>query len=98
MSDIAERLAECPSPRFWISEERAFRIVRRCLQSGVLPKVRANTAAMYAEIVRRVRQLLATQPGRDVRATVYEVVNSPAPSFYVTPAYARTLMYQILRK
>jgi hypothetical protein len=53
---------------------------------------------MYSEIYRRVRAALQKDPERCIYHLVFEVVNSPAPEFYLTADSAKILIYAARRK
>ncbi len=95
---IAVQMCRAGAPRFWISEERALRVVRSALHTGNLPPLRTAVHNMYTDLLKAVRRLLDTTPGLTVTEAVYRAVNSPAPSFYYSPEYARCLIYRLLRK
>lgn len=83
-----------PAPRFWVSEIRALRIVKAILNGDleILDSMRAEKQRMYLEIARRVKDMKASNPEMNLGDIVFTVVNSPAPSFYMTADYARKLI------
>lgn len=92
---VYRNLAHAPAPRFFISEEQAFREVKRLIRarcqgaaalSGLLRGKMPNRARMLRDILKGVDALLSSSPSLPLREAVYQVVNSPAPSFYLTPA------------
>lgn len=77
--------ANAPAPRFWVSEARATLIISALLKGkdlteGMYPEKRK----MYLEILRRVKEMQAENPSMPIGDIVFEVVNSPAPSSYLT--------------
>lgn len=90
--------ARQPSSRFWVSEHRAAIVIRDMLhRNRDISGMKEQTRRMYEEIYRRVRARLSEEPGRPVYHVVFEVVNGPAPEFYLTPESAKILIYQSLK-
>ena len=90
--------AEGPAPRFWVSEARATRIIMQLLKGddltqGMYPEKRK----MYLEILRRVKEIKEKNPEIPVGDIVFDIVNSPAPSSYLTPDRAYRYISQISR-
>lgn len=76
--------ANAPAPRFWVSEVRAYRIIKQMLKgedptAAMIPEKQR----MYAEIFERVRLLMKKNPSIPLDRAVFDVVNSPAPSSYI---------------
>lgn len=85
--------AESTAPRFWVSEERARRVIVKMLEGRdetgrMLPEKRR----MYGELFMRCRRILASSPGADIDDVVFEAVNQPAPSHYMSVATARRII------
>ena len=97
ISESIAAMTMVPADRFYISEERAVSAVRR-LKEGAPEKRNENPQrkAMIKEIFRRVEALMAARPGLSLTDAVYEVVNSPAPGFYLARGSMRTLLYSLL--
>lgn len=86
--------AEMPAPRFWVTEARATKVISALLKGvdlteGMYPEKRK----MYLEILARVKQRLALNPTEPLGDIVFDIVNSPAPSSYMTPDRA----YRIIK-
>lgn len=91
--------AEAPAPRFWVSEVRATKVILQLLKGhdatdGMLPKKRE----MFLEIFRRVKKLHEANPATPVGDLVFEVVNSEAPSSYLTLHHAGRLIRKLRTK
>lgn len=97
MPEIFQMVADSPSIRFWVSEERASIVVSAMLSGKQLPRMRANKREMFEEIYRRF--LVARQI--DSEKTVYElvsdIVRQPAPKFYLTPRTVDEIIHRIKR-
>lgn len=94
IKEVMAEMVDVPAPRFYINEERAYTYVRHLRRSGCPDEIRSPTLRrMLAVIVRRVDILMAFRPELSLREAVYEVVNSPAPSFFLSPLSIRTMLY-----
>lgn len=85
MPEIHKMVAESPSSRFWVSEERASIVVSAMLAGKALPRMNKNKLEMFKEIFTRFLQLKKIFPKRSVYDLVFDIVNQPAPKFYMTP-------------
>lgn len=76
-----------PAPRFWVSEVRATRVIRQMLNGDaeILEGMNTEKREMYLEIFKRVSEIRKTNPRLPLGDIVFEVVNSPAPRFYLSP-------------
>lgn len=89
--------AEVKAPRFYINEDRALSLINKYLKEGQWPKrMSPNKQRMMSDILLRVNALRAVRSDMTLREAVYEVVNSEAPSLYLTPASMRTMLYASL--
>lgn len=95
MPDIFARVAASPARRFWVSEERATVIVNTIIAGRPLPAMRDNKLEMFREIYRRFLALRDLYPQKSVYSLVSEVVNQPAPRFYLTPRSVGEIIYRI---
>jgi hypothetical protein len=81
--------------RFWVSEERAYTVVRDILKGRprlftMLPSKRE----MFEEIYRRVCIVRTDNPELPLSEVVWGVVNSPAPKLYMTTSTIETIIYR----
>lgn len=96
MRSIAADIVEMPAARFWVSEERATIVISALLAGRDLPaNMRPTKCEMFSEIYRRFLNLRHSRPHDSVYALVSEVVNSPAPKFYMLPRSAMDIIYKI---
>lgn len=94
---IFRAVADAPSRRFWVSEERAA-IVVSAMESGRGPQCMTQTKReMFEEIHRRYLALRRERPGESLRELVAEVVHQGAPRFYLTPRTAGEIIYRMIR-
>lgn len=87
-----------PAERFWVSEERASIVISSIMKGDKLTKMRPTKKKMYLEIYRRVKGMREMNPGESLYSLVFDVVNSPAPEFYITPGSAKVIIHKIKHK
>lgn len=93
-----QHIADSPAERFWVTEERATLVVLSMLKGCGLSKMIPSRAEMYKEIYRRYLELRKRRPGQPVALLVGEIVNQPAPKFYMTAKSVREIIYRLKRK
>lgn len=91
--------AQSPCSRFWVSEKRAAEVISRMMRGEDMD---VNSLPlrnkMYRELLRRVQEWQAQNPGRPLTDAVFAAVNSPAPEFYVTPESAKVIISRIMQR
>ncbi len=93
-----EHVVNIPCSRFWVTEERALAVVKAILQDKpILDTMRQTKREMFLEIFRRVLEKQKECPDMSLYDVVFEVVNSPAPKFYMKPKHASDTIYKIKR-
>lgn len=96
LHDIALRIINSPSPRFWVSEERAAIVVSLSLRGRpVLDAMRPSKREMFQEIIRRVTPLIRQHPDIPLLRLVARVVHSQAPKLYMEPSSVIALIRRI---
>lgn len=92
-------VSDSRASRFYISEERAYRIIKRFREEGCPSgHKKLNTKMrMLIEINSRVDSLMAADPSLTLKEAVFEAVNSAAPSFYLTFHSVKSIIYRTLR-
>lgn len=96
LSEIGRKIVDSPSPRFWVSEERAAAVVSAIMRGKpVLDTMRPSKREMFVEIHRRVVKLKEKHPDWHLSELIYEVVNSPAPKFYMEASSALERLFKI---
>lgn len=96
LNDIGVKIVNSPSPRFWVSEERAAAVVSAMMRGKpVLETMRRTKREMFEEIYRRVMALKKEHPDWHLCQLTFEVVNSPAPKFYMEPSSALERLFKI---
>lgn len=95
MLDIFKEVAESPSSRFWVSEERAAIVIASMQAGRPLPRMTDNKRRMFEEIYRRYSLLRKSNPHRSIIELASIVVHQPAPEFYFTPRSVGEFIYRI---
>lgn len=96
LDEIGKKVVNSPSPRFWVSERRARDVVSAIMKGGmVLNRMRPSKREMYEEIHCRVMASIAQDPSRPLSHIIHEIVNSPAPKFYMKPSSAIEMLFKI---
>jgi hypothetical protein len=94
LKQVLAKLVSMPSSRFWVSSERATIVITEMLKGGSIEAMSPNKKAMFTEIYQRVKRLIKRYPGRPLNNIVAEVVEQPAPCFYLTPQSARVILHK----
>lgn len=95
ISDAMQAVWQSPASRFYISEQRAKAVLRYRENHGVFPGRLQGRLEMYEELWRRYNRKLSENTAADNDDIIFDVVNSPAPSFYLSRRTMRTLIYAI---
>lgn len=98
MPDVYEQVANSPSRRFWVSEERATIVVSSMMRGDSLDRMRPLKREMYNEIYRRAMALRDKSPKMPISQLVAQVLEQPAPKFYITPGSAKVLICKIRKE
>lgn len=92
VADIYEAMAHVPAPRFFVSEMRALTVIRHRQRTGEFPVMVASRLRMFEEIWNRYNKLRALKKTMSDFDIIFEIINSEAPSFYLTPGSMRTIL------
>lgn len=95
LPDICKQLVNMPSERFWVSEERAAIVISDMLKGRSIENMTRNKREMYEEIFSRVQAVRAEHPEMSLTEVVAQVVEGPAPKFYLTPKSAKVIISKI---
>lgn len=95
----AEKVVNLPCSRFWISEERATAVISAIIRGQPITKsMHPTKREMINEIYSRVMAVRENNPQQNLCDIVFNIVNSPAPKFYMTPRYAINIIYKMKKK
>ncbi len=97
-SDLYRKVVEMPAQRFYVSEERASIVISNMYKGRSIAQMRPNKREMYEEIYRRVIELKKSRPDDSIYDLTFDVVQQPAPKFYLTSESARVLIHYIKKK
>lgn len=95
MPVIFQLVADSPTSRFWVSEERAAIVISAMAAGKPMPRMRSNKREMFEEIYRRYLLMREDYPDKSVYELVTKIVNQPAPKFYLTPRTVGEFIYRI---
>lgn len=96
--EIYRRSVKSPVSRYYVSEEEACNKVFRLINTGKIYVKTPVRRKMYRDIACRALRLYKTFSGKTLRQCVREVVNQPAPEFYLQPASARTILSRYMKQ
>ena len=85
LSEIEEIIAQSPSRRFWVSEDRAYIVILYLLKGQSLDNMIPTRKAMYLEIFRRFQNYKRQYPKMSNMDIIKRICVEKAPSFYLTP-------------
>lgn len=99
MDEACGVIVNMPSRRFWVSEIRASLVVSAVIRGErVLESMRPLKREMYEEIHRRVLQMRQAYPQMSISELCSEVVQQPAPKFYMSPGSAKIMVYKSMKR
>lgn len=84
------------APQFYITPKQALDQYNQYKRSGKLDTDNPLTAQMYHDIFERYEKLLATNPCDYKYSIMQDVLESPAPSFYIKPSAATAFYYRAM--
>ena len=98
--EIYLKTVASPADRFWVSEERAVAVIASMTSdyNGTLRRMLPQKQRMYIEIYKRTQRLMKERKGITRTEAVAEVVQSPAPEFYLTPGSVAVILCKIKKK
>lgn len=97
LQNIFRQVVNMPSKRFWVSAERAAIVVSRMMKGDKLLDMRPTKREMFEEIYRRVMNLKESSSASIYELTI-EVVQEPAPKFYLTTESAKVIIYKAKKR
>ncbi len=91
-------MADSPSDRFWVSEERALIVVLQVIKGDKLLYMGKNKRDMFLEIYKRTMSMKRQHPNLTLTKIVFRVVRQPAPKFYLTEGSIKVIISKIKSK
>lgn len=98
LPQIYREVVNMPSARFWVSEERAAIVISAMAKGDELLSMRPTKREMFVEIYNRAMQIKKEFPSLSVYDIAFKVVRQPAPKFYITPGYAKNIIFYAKKK
>jgi hypothetical protein len=98
LDDVLQRTVDSPARRFWVSEERALRVVSAMRRHPLPAYCHPLKREMFEEISRRSQALAVRHPEWPFSRCVYHVVNREAPKFYLSPDRAHVIICEERRR
>lgn len=98
INELCIRVSTKPSPRFWVSEERAAVVVSRIFKGDLLIEMSKQKREMFFEIAEKVGDVLKHHKGMSINEACIKVVNGKASRFHLTPMTIKVLIGNYRRK
>ena len=95
--EIIRHAAKSEAPRFYVTFENARRFISLMSRKKKLPLINSNKLAMYKEIYRRYMQRAKDCTKRYKYIVLEQIIEEPAPSFYIDEDTFRGIVYKTLR-
>ena len=96
--EIIKHAVKSKAPRFYVTFENARRFVSLLSRKKKLPLINRNKLAMYKEIYHRYLQRVKDNGKRYKYIVLEQIIEEPAPSFYLDTETFRGIVYKTLRK
>ena len=94
VEDVVRRTVNRPARRFWVSEERAMRVVSEMQRKPLSTRCHPLKREMYEEINRRSQAVGRKHPKWPLSRCVFWVVNQPAPKFFLSVSSAHAIILE----
>ena len=95
--EIIKHAVSRKAPRFYVTFENARRFVSLLSRKKKLPLINSNKLAMYKEIYRRYAKRVKDCSKRYRYVVLEQIIEEPAPSFYLDIETFRGIVYKTLR-
>ena len=95
--DVIKHAAKMKAPRFYVTFENARRFISLLSRKKKLPLINKNKVAMYKEIYHRYMKRVKDSSKRYKYVILDQIIEEPAPSFYLDEETFRGIVYKSLR-
>ena len=95
---ILDAVVNTPTKRFWVSAERAAIVISKMMRGDTLMSMRPARREMFQEIYRRMKLLQKENPSMSINEMALQVVQQPAPKFYITAGSAKVIINRIRKQ
>lgn len=96
--EVIKHAVNRKAPRFYVTFENARRFVSMLARKKKLPLINSNKLAMYKEIYHRYMQRVKDTGKRYKYIILEQIIEEPAPSFYIDEETFRGIVYRALRE
>ena len=96
--EIIRHAVKSEAPRFYVTFENARRFISLMSRKKKLPLINTNKLEMYKEIYRRYIQRAKDCSKRYKYIILEQIIEEPAPSFYLDEQSFRGIVYRTLRE
>lgn len=93
-----EKIIKMPTRRFWVSEERAYYVIKALIAGKTFPKMCKSRKVMFSDIKERVKALMEEDKSLSLMDACAKAISMPAPQLYLTPLTIKTLISTNRRK
>jgi hypothetical protein len=98
MPDIYRAIVNSPTPRFYVSAPRASVVIAKIEKGEDISYMRPTKKEMFYEIHRRFTKLKDKFPKRSICQIIEDIIEQPAPKFYLTPGSAKIMIQKAKKK
>ncbi|MBO7193296.1 MAG: hypothetical protein J6V47_03330 [Bacteroidaceae bacterium] len=95
--EIIRHAVKSKAPRFYVTFENARRFVSLLSRKKKLPLINSNKLEMYKEIYHRYIKKVKDSSKRYKYIILEQIIEEPAPSFYLDEQTFRGILYKTLR-
>lgn len=92
LSEIAKKIAQSPTKRFWVSEERTLTVISAMERGDRLLRMTKNKRDMFLELHRRYIIYKENHPDMTMREIVFRICKESAPRWYLSPGSILVLL------
>lgn len=93
-----EKISKMPTRRFWVSEERAYCVIKALIAGTPFPKMGRSRKAMFSDIKERVNTFMEDDKSLSLMDACAKAIAMPAPQLYLSPLTVKTLISLNKRK
>lgn len=97
LKDVLPRTVCQPAKKFYISSRNAMEMVVR-LRNGEIIDMTPERSRLFRNIMDLVAEQELKKPGTPLRNIIEEVIDMPAPEFYLKPSSAKIILHYERKK
>jgi len=92
ISEVMQQTVLMPCSRFWVTADRAAAVLSELRRGKSFGGMSRCKRAMYEELLRRYCQMRERYPSKAAIDIVADIVESPAPQFYMEASTANQIL------